>query len=106
MCLAHTQNLNARDIAEVSGRSKNSISRATTLLLQKGFISEVVDELDRRHKILRLEDAGLAFYRETIPRFKQRQQKMLSVLTKEETVIFDVLLNKLILRSDDWEMEY
>lgn len=102
MCLAHATNLNAKDISEVSGRSKNSVSRAISLLVGKGFVSESVDPNDRRQKTLKLEPAGESFYRETIPLFEERQRRMLAVLTNEEKAILDLLLNKLILREDDW----
>lgn len=101
-CLAHCGGLTAQDISNMTGRPKNSLSRAVHRLVARGFISRVAAPKDPRQALLDLSAAGRETVERILPRFSRREDRMLSPLTPQERREFDRLLGKLVHREDDW----
>ena len=102
-CLKMLGELTAQDIVEITGRPKNSISRAVTAMVARGFVSRRTDPENARRAPLLLTRSGEAVYEATIPVFRQFEAAMLSVLDAEERDTLDRLLDKLARRGDAWE---
>ncbi len=103
-CLSNLGELTAQDIVDITGRPKNSISRAVNAMLQRGFVERRVDPANARRAPLTLTRAGQRLYAEAIPVFQAREEAMLSALTARERDQLDRLLQKLAARDDGWEL--
>jgi MarR family transcriptional regulator, temperature-dependent positive regulator of motility len=101
-CLRHLGMLTAQDICEITGRPKNSISQAVTKLAAAGYIERRADREDARRMQLAATVAGRKLYDQVMPLFLQRERDMLSALSAREVKQFEALLEKLVLRKDDW----
>lgn len=101
-CLGQAAGLNATDICEITGRPKNSISRAVNMLLEKEFITRRIDIRDKRRKILDLTDKGYKVFKESEEWFVATERAMLSALTPEEVKILDLMLRKMIHHTPTW----
>ena len=98
--LHYWSGLTANIICALTGRPKNSISRAVILLSKDGLISGRIDEADRRRSILTIEAQGTALYEEAAATFREREKEMFGCLTKGEMTALDMILRKLL---QNWE---
>ena len=57
LCLAHYSELTAQDVARITRRPRNSISRAVHRMLDLGFLKRVPDPSDARQAKLRITKA-------------------------------------------------
>ena len=105
LCLSHCGSLTAQDISNMTGRPKNSVSRAVHKLVGRGLISRVAAPQDPRQAQLDLLPAGRAMLDRTLPLFVDREAGMLAPLSAEERQQFDSLLTKLVHRTDGWARE-
>ena len=105
-CLAHFGRLSATDIVQLTGIPKNSLSRAIAELVAERRVLRAVDRNDSRKAILTLTAEGRRIHEQIVPLFEARQRAMLSVLTAAEASQLDRLLQKLVVRDDDWEQLY
>lgn len=105
-CLAHRSRLKSAEICSITGRPRNSVSRACIELEKRNFIGRRTDHKDRRQQPLYLTDKGRKIYAAMVPLFRERQERMVSVLSAAELKTLDVLLTKLVDRSDDWALVY
>ena len=48
LCLAHFPVLTAQDVSRMTGRPRNSISRAVHRMLNEGYLTRVPDPVDKR----------------------------------------------------------
>ena len=101
-CLGQTAGLNATDICEITGRPKNSISRAISLLIEKQLVTRRTDVRDKRRKLLDLTDRGFEAFKRSEEWFVSTERAMLSALTKEEVSTLDILLRKMIYHTPTW----
>jgi len=92
----------AQDIALVTGQPKNTISRAVSQLLKKGYIFRTTRDDDKRAKSLELTEKGRELITEIIPKINRRQDFMREVLTEKEQETFDTLLSKIVFSLPDW----
>lgn len=104
--LAHVDGLAAKDICQMSGRPKNSVSRAVHRLQQKTMIKRRPDKEDGRRFLLSLTARGRKTYEAFIPAFVEREAIMLESLSASERRVLDQLLTKLIDESDTWARIY
>ena len=88
--------MTAQTICALTGRPKNSVSRAVARLIEAGRISGHVNPDDRRESVLRLEEAGRRLYEEVLPMWREREDELLAGLNKEELAKLDDLLVKLL----------
>ena len=101
-CLSYAPGLTARDICLVTGLPKNSISRAVSDLLEKGLVERKAGLKDKRAKPIFLTKEGLSALQKIVPLFEARQENMRRVLTEDEQVEFDRLLQKIVYAMPEW----
>ena len=101
-CLKHMPGLVAQDIRRVTGQPKNSISRAVSDLLKKGYVQRSTDPEDKRAKPLTLTEAGCTILGHVVPVVKARQDAMRAVLTDDELTQLDYLIRKIVFAMPDW----
>ncbi len=94
--------LTAGDIANLSGRPKNSISRAVASLERRKMIRRRAHATDRRQQLLTMTSAGRTHF-ETINRqLQDRAQMATGVLSASERKQLSGLLTKLVKGSFEW----
>ena len=101
-CLKHMPGLVAQDICRVTGQPKNSISRAVSDLLNKGYVQRSTDPEDKRAKPLALTDAGRTVLEDVTPIVEARQNAMRAALNDDELAQFDRLIRKMVFAMPDW----
>ncbi|MCE8008156.1 MarR family winged helix-turn-helix transcriptional regulator [Aestuariivita sp.] len=101
-CLRQQPGLLARDVAQVTGQPKNSISRAISDLVRKGVITRDTDPRDKRIKRLSLTDAGSDLLARALPILLDRQATMHAALSEAEQAEFLRLLDKMIHAMPNW----
>lgn len=79
----------SHEIAEISGVTTMSISRAVTSLERKGWIACRIDDDNRRRKILRLTKEGEKLYKKMLPTADRVAQYLFTSLRPEEIQAFD-----------------
>ncbi|MEM9360519.1 MAG: MarR family transcriptional regulator [Pseudomonadota bacterium] len=94
-CLSYVDDLTAQDVADVTGRPRNSISRAVHRMLNENYLTRSPHPTDGRQVLLRITPKGERLHRKIIPLFQQREQEILSALNSEERKQLDHLLGKL-----------
>ena len=102
-CLKMLGELTAQDIVEITGRPKNSVSRAVTAMVGRGLVYRRVDPDNARRAPLLLTRTGDAIYQASVPLFRACEEAMLGVLDADERLTLDRLLDKLARRDDAWE---
>lgn len=102
ICLAFRDGLNPRDICEITEQPRNTISRATALLEEKGLVTREKDAGDGRRTVLWLTDRGRALYETIMPLYEEKERRMLGVLTRGERKALDAILDKLSRATPRW----
>jgi DNA-binding MarR family transcriptional regulator len=95
-CLGLEDGLSAKDVTEVTGRPKNTISRAVHKLLELKLIARQAKATDARSQDLSLTHAGQAYYDEIVPRLQKTEQSIYDVLDPQEQAQLIALLGKVI----------
>lgn len=103
-CLRRMGELVAQDIVDITGRPKNSISRAVNAMVEQGYVARRTDPHSARRSLLTLTRRGAGLYDSVLPILQQREAAMLMPLSEREREIFDKLLTKLAVRDDGWEL--
>lgn len=98
-CLSHVPELTAQDVADMTGRPRNSISRAVHRMLRDGYLTRSPDPDDGRQALLRITPAGRRLHKQIVPMFKARQEALLGTLNSGEREQLDRLLGKLVLAT-------
>jgi DNA-binding MarR family transcriptional regulator len=104
-CLANSSNVTAHDICEVTGRPKNTISRAISSLINKGCITKHSHSRDARAEIIRLEPNGKRLYDQIITIFEDRDRAMVAGLNAAERKTLKRLLDKMLESFNPWSEE-
>lgn len=89
--------MTAQEVAHLSGRPRNSISRAVHRMVDKGYVLRVPDPDDGRQATLTITETGRALVARILPLFEKRQEELLGVLSAGERATLDRLLDKLYL---------
>ena len=98
-CLSHQPDLTAQDVARVTGRPRNTISRAVHRMLDEGYIDRRPDPVDGRLARLTIRPEGRRLHERIVRRFQEREAALLGVLDPTERAQLDRLLNKLVDRA-------
>ena len=98
-CLAHLPELTAQDVANMTGRPRNSISRAVHRMLSEGFLDRTPDPDDGRQAMLTITPKGRKLHERIVQGFIARENKLLGVLDREDREALDRILEKLVLRN-------
>ena len=101
-CLTQYQDLLAQDISLITGQPKNSISRAVSQLLDKGYLRREIHRDDGRARTLKLTKSGRAIINEVMPAIYHRQDAMRAALTPKEQATFDKLISKIVFSIHNW----
>lgn len=94
LCLSHYPVLKAQDVSRLTGRPRNSISRAVHRMVKEGFIERAPDPDDGRQALLTITDTGRALHREIAERMRVRQEEVLGALDDAERAVLTGLLRK------------
>lgn len=105
-CVAHGPGLSAMDICRMTGRPKNSVSRAIKVLVAGGQIERAPSPTDQRAMRLSLTPAGKRVFEKAVPWFEVREREMFAPLTAGERATLSKLLEKLVLRGGRWAKPY
>jgi DNA-binding MarR family transcriptional regulator len=95
-CLSNVSELTAQDVADMTGRPRNSISRAVHRMLRDGYLTRSPDPDDGRQALLRITPAGRALHKAIVAKFIGREAALLGVLSRDERSTLDHLLSKLV----------
>ncbi|WP_233889614.1 MarR family winged helix-turn-helix transcriptional regulator [Paraburkholderia flagellata] len=101
-CLSIVGAMTAKKICEVTGRPKNSISRAVSRLAERKMIRRKTNADDRREIRLALNESGRRLYEQVLPVALDRQTMMLGALDKNERAVLDRILDKLMSTRRAW----
>ncbi len=82
--LADQKNPSIRDIAAHTQLDKAHVTRAVAGLLGRGLVTHIVDEQDRRLRVVKLTRAGRAMITATLPIAIERQERLERRLTAAE----------------------
>lgn len=98
--------MTANVICAITGRPKNSISRAVTRLADAGLLHAAPDTGDRRRVNLSLTDEGRAVRDRVARHYRTREQQMFGFLSKTELEALDQLLLKILRHWGRNNLEY
>ncbi|MEL7465155.1 MAG: MarR family transcriptional regulator [Pseudomonadota bacterium] len=93
-CLSHYPVLTAQDVATISRRPRNTISRAVHRMLAEGYIERAPDPDDGRQSRLTITPAGRALHGKIAAMLAERQETVLGGLGEEERATLSALLLK------------
>lgn len=85
----------ARDVVARTPLDKMAVSRAVGSLEQKGLVERSHNDDDRRVVLLQLTEKGLGTFQRIAAIGLEREEKYLSMLTKDERAVLSVCLAKL-----------
>jgi DNA-binding MarR family transcriptional regulator len=102
-CVAQHPGTTAQEIVAASGRPKNSISVAVANLERKRLIVRKQHGEDARCWEMHVTASGRAVYRKVMPLLRERERRMLAVLTPAERKRFDTLLLKVANSVSLWQ---
>ena len=74
-CLAHLPELTAQDVTNMTGRPRNSISRAVHRMLTEGYLDRTPDPEDGRQAMLRITSKGRKFHG-VLKQLKKHREKL------------------------------
>ena len=94
LCLSHFPVLTAQDVSRLTGRPRNSISRAVHRMLSVGYIERVPDPVDGRQAHLTITAAGKQLHQEIAACIVEHQETVLDCLSKQERSSLVSLLDK------------
>ena len=96
LCLSHFPTLTAQDVSRLTGRPRNSISRAVHRMLAVGHLSREQDPTDARQAQLTITPTGRALHTQIAETLRLHQEDVLSALTSEERETMAGLLRKVV----------
>lgn len=82
-------------IVELTQNDKAQVSRAVTMLIQKGLVRKENNPEDKRSSLLYLTEKGLGLYSEVLPMRQKTQNMILEQLTEEEREVTERAIVKL-----------
>ena len=97
--LAHFDELTAQEVAQISRRPRNTISRAVHRMLAEGFLERAPDPTDGRQVKLRITKSGRTMHEKIWTYIFKRQEEVFSCLNPEERETLTALLKKVALHA-------
>lgn len=98
-CLSHFDVLTAQDVARISRRPRNTISRAVHRMLKDGYLDRAPDPEDGRQSRLQITPAGRALHDQISTYLSRRQNDVLATLSQDERKTLATLLKKAALNA-------
>ncbi len=93
-CLAHFPEMTAQEVARVSQRPRNTVSRAVHRMVAEGYIERAPDASDGRQARLRITPAGRDLQDRASKYLRSRQDEVLACLEADERAQLSALLRK------------
>lgn len=94
VCLSHYDELTAQEVAQISRRPRNTISRAVHRMLDEGYLKRAPDPEDGRQARLRITGTGRALQQRISTYLTKRQEEVFSVLSAQERHSLSEILKK------------
>ncbi len=102
LCLSHFDVLTAQDVSELTGRPRNSISRAVSRMVGKGYIEKRPDSYDKRQSILKITAKGFKVHKAVAAQMTHSQEAVLGGLTeKERSTLVQILRKAALAKVED-----
>lgn len=98
-CLSHFDSLTAQDVARISRRPRNTISRAVHRMLSDGYLDRAPDPADGRQSKLRITPKGRGLHDKISGYLSRRQDDVLAALSADERANLTALLKKAALHA-------
>jgi len=98
-CLSHFDRLTAQDVARISRRPRNTISRAVHRMLDEGYLDRAPDPDDARQARLRITASGRNLHMKISGYLSRRQDEVLGALSAQERQTLSSLLKKAALHT-------
>ena len=95
LCLAEVPALTAQDVARMTRRPRNSISRAVHRMLNEGYIDRAPDPEDGRQARLTITEKGRAMQKRVEEILAIREDEVFGALDGEDHADLDRILRKL-----------
>ncbi|MEM7268859.1 MAG: MarR family transcriptional regulator [Pseudomonadota bacterium] len=95
LCLSHQEPLTAQDVARMTRRPRNSISRAVHRMLDEGYIDRAPDPDDGRQARLSITPKGRDMQRRIERILAAREADVMAPLSEEEHAALNAILQKL-----------
>lgn len=99
VCLSHTDDLTAQDVANMAQRPRNTISRAVHRMVDDGYITRLPDPHDARQSRLHITATGRALQLRAAAYLKGRQDEVLGGLSDDERSALSAILKKAALHT-------
>ena len=96
LCLAEIPVLTAQDVARMTRRPRNSISRAVHRMLDEGYIDRAPDPDDGRQARLTITQKGREMQKRIEKILSAREDEVFGVLAPEDHAALDRILQKLV----------
>lgn len=93
--IAYWQPISGNELAERSGLDRGGVSKAFTILKERGLIESEQDYLDKRRYYVFLTERGAELYHSLLPLVKERETEFASILTPTERKQLDDMLKRL-----------
>jgi len=100
-CLSHFDVLTAQEVARISRRPRNTISRAVHRMLAEGYLNRAPDPNDGRQSRLKITPSGRSLHDRISGYLRHRQDEVLAVLSPDERETLSTLLKKAALNAAD-----
>ncbi|MBR1175302.1 MarR family transcriptional regulator [Bradyrhizobium sp. KB893862 SZCCT0404] len=97
--LADNGSISSLDVSRYSTLDPMAVSRASSLLEEKGYIVREQSSDDGRLKVLRSTRSGRALYRKIMPLAIDREKYLTEPLSPAERASFEATIDKLLMRS-------
>ena len=95
-CLAHFPVLTAQDVSRLTGRPRNSISRAVHRMLSEEYLERVPDPHDGRQANLTITAKGRDLHDQVVQYLVMQEREVLRILNKDEMASLHRLLSKVV----------
>ena len=96
LCLSHQKISTAQDVARMTRRPRNTISRAVHRMLDEGYIDRAPDPSDGRQSKLTLTAKGRAMQTRIEQILSEREEEVVAPLSADDHASFDAILQKLV----------
>ena len=93
--------LTQKEIAQQTNGDEPTTARLMKRLEDKGCIKRIVDENDKRKRMVSLSPAGISLLEKILPHAQEVNKEMLSSLSDDEETLLLSLLNKVLITSKE-----
>lgn len=97
--LANESSLTAKQIGNKADIDKMSASRAINKMVESSLLTKISNIKDKRSSLLKLTAQGENLYNQLAPLVKEREQKLLSILTSQELSTINTVFTKLEIQA-------